>query len=171
MLRAPAQIPLAFGGLGRLPRPQPMSMRFRREPTLAGLSCIALGSLLLPWFNDWVPFSLSSPMFFVVPASPLATWVGWVVASLDALVLLMIVHGRSQRALCAQTLLATGAVVVLCVGGVWWTTMPRTDLVMRIQAIGSSSLDRSWMRCEFAIPLVANLGMLILGWGRRRFAP
>lgn len=145
-----------------------MSRRFRKQRTLASLSGIALGSLLLPWFTDWVPFSLNNPMYLLVPTWPLRTWVGWVVASLDLLVLLSVVRSKSEQTLRAQSLLATGAILVLCVGGFWWATMPRTDLGMRMQALGPPRFGWSWLRWEFAAPLLANLGLLILSGSRQR---
>ena len=87
-----------------------------------------------------------------------------VTAILNAVVLASAVAFARQQVLRAHLALACGANLALLTGGIWWATSPRPDLKMRINALGEVVTDWSWLRWEFAVPVLANVGLLLVTW-------
>lgn len=147
-----------------------------RTVAVAGLACVALGSLLLPWHHDWLPYSFDNPFFFVVPVPALETWAGWGVATFDGLILVLALACLRQPGAPAtptvrhlQCWLAAGTIVVLCIDGILWCATPRPDLELRMRVLGPPLFGWWWLRWEFGLPVMANVCLLILCRGPRAY--
>jgi hypothetical protein len=141
-------------------RPRPPWM----EIVETTLSCVALVSLLLPWFTDCVTFEVTDgqhPRFIPVPVPALETWAGWGVAIFDGLVLVLALACHGKQSWRTHCWLAASAILVLVVEALARVLMARPDLEMRMQALGPR-FDWSCLRWELALPVMANAGLLIL---------
>jgi hypothetical protein len=130
------------------------------------LSCVALVSLLLPWFTDCVTFEVTDgqhPRFILVPVPALATWAGWGVAIFDGLLLVLVLACHGKQSWRTQCWLAASAILVLVVAALARVVMARPDLDMQMQVLGPPRFDWSCLRWELALPVMANAGLLISG--------
>ena len=134
----------------------------RTQIAVATLSCVALGSLFLPWFTGWVPFSLDNPLFMLVPVRALETWAGWGIAVFDGLLFVLAIACVRQRVLSVQWWFAAGAILALGVEGLVRVAVSSPDLEARMRALGPPRFDWSWLRLELALPVMANVGVLLL---------